>query len=201
METLTDVPHGRAALDAATLVARHPPRPRHANKRAVFELVAPPGATHDGTITVSRWPQRAVPHDVAWQKSSTVVELRRDVFTYDPPPPGRVERHLNFAHAILFVAYAGPLFAQDEVHVAEPPALASVRGACASEGDVGRGGRPQRASRQASTSITRSTGATSPTTKRRPSGEKAPHGAGISRRVSPTRQGAPRVTKSTFHAS
>ena len=127
VEPFSDLPLGRASLDAATLVARHPPRPRHANKRALFELAAPPGATHGGAVTVSRWPQRTVPHDASWWSSPTVVELREDVFTYDPAPPGRVEWHLNFAHTILFVAYAGPLFAQDEMQVAEHPALASVR--------------------------------------------------------------------------
>ncbi len=127
VEPFTDVPLGRASLDAATLLARHPPRPRHANKRAVLEIAAPPGAIHGGVVAVSRWPQRALPRDVAWWSSPTAVELREDVFTYDPPPPGRVEWHLNFAHTILFVAYAGPLFAQDEMQVAEHPALASVR--------------------------------------------------------------------------
>jgi hypothetical protein len=127
VEPITDVPLGRASLDAATLLARHPPRPRHANKRAVLEIAAPPGAVNRGTVTVSRWPQREAPRDLAWWSSPTAVELREDVFTYDPPPPGRVEWHLNFAHTLLFVAYAGPLFAQDEMQVAEHPALASVR--------------------------------------------------------------------------
>ncbi|MFO0624135.1 MAG: hypothetical protein U0325_00845 [Polyangiales bacterium] len=127
MEPFTDVPLGRASLAASTLLAQHPPRPRHANKRAVFELSAPPGAVHAGVVTVSRWPQRAAPRDLAWWTSPTAVVLREDVFTYEPPPPGRVAWHLNFAHTILFVAYAGPLFAQDEMQVAEHPALASVR--------------------------------------------------------------------------
>ncbi len=127
MDKLSAGPLGRASLDAATLFARHPPRPRHANKRAVLEIAAPPGAIHRGTVTVSRWPQRAPGRDDAWRASPTAVELREDVFTYDPPPPGCVEWHLNFAHTILFVAYPGPLFAQDEMQVAEHPALASVR--------------------------------------------------------------------------
>lgn len=110
-----------------TLLTRHPPKPRHANKRAVLEIAAPAGALHRGTVTVSRWPQRTPPPGLAWWDAPTAIEVREDVFTYDPEPPTRVAWHLNFAHTILFVAYAGPLFAQDEMQVAEHPALASVR--------------------------------------------------------------------------
>jgi hypothetical protein len=38
-----------------------------------------------------------------------------------------VEWYLNFAHHDLFVAYGGPLFAQDEMQVAEHPMLGSLR--------------------------------------------------------------------------
>ena len=124
-------PLGRATVDAAALVAKHPPRLGHRNKRAVYEKACPPGARHGGAITVSRWPQSALPSDARWTAAPTALELREDVFTYDPPTRGAarvvVEWHLNFAHTILFVAYGGPLFAQDEMQVAEHPALGSVR--------------------------------------------------------------------------
>lgn len=124
---MEETPLGRATLEAAALVAKHPPRLKHANKRAVYEKACPPGARHGGAITVSRWPQRALPADARWAVAHTSVELREDVFPYDPPRAGAVEWHLNFAHTVLFVAYGGPLFAQDEMQVAEHPALASVR--------------------------------------------------------------------------
>jgi hypothetical protein len=54
-------------------------------------------------------------------------ELRKDFFTYETPPQNRVDWHLNFSHYDLFCAYGGPLFAQDEMQVAEHPALASLR--------------------------------------------------------------------------
>ena len=38
-----------------------------------------------------------------------------------------VEWHLNFAHRQLFIAYGGPLFAQDEIQVAEHVALGALR--------------------------------------------------------------------------
>lgn len=124
-------PIGRATVDAAALVAEFPPRLGHRNKRALYEKACPPGARHGGAITVSRWPQPALPSDARWTTAPTTLELREDVFAYDPPIRGAahavVEWHLNFAHTILFVAYGGPLFAQDEMQVAEHPALGSVR--------------------------------------------------------------------------
>lgn len=38
-----------------------------------------------------------------------------------------LRRYVNFADPNMFVAYAGPLFAQDEIQVMEHPTLASVR--------------------------------------------------------------------------
>ena len=42
-------------------------------------------------------------------------------------PWASVEWHLNSARTVLFVAYGGRLFAQDEIQVTEYPALGSVR--------------------------------------------------------------------------
>jgi hypothetical protein len=55
------------------------------------------------------------------------VEGRAGFFTYDPPADGGVEWHLNFADPELFAFYGSGLFAQDEMQVAEHPALASLR--------------------------------------------------------------------------
>lgn len=59
----------------------------------------------------------------------TRFEAREDYFGYEPAPAGSraVEWYLNFADQHLFFAYGGPLFAQDEMQVAEHPALASLR--------------------------------------------------------------------------
>lgn len=43
--------------------------------------------------------------------------------------------YLNFADPHVFAYYGGPLFAQDEMQVAEHPALASVRSAMAASAD------------------------------------------------------------------
>ncbi|MDO9016139.1 MAG: hypothetical protein Q8S73_42300 [Deltaproteobacteria bacterium] len=124
-------PLGRATVDAVALVARYPPRLSHPNKRAIYEMACGAGTRHAGAITVSRWPEAPLPDDARWASASTRLELREDAFTYGPPTgdgtSAVVEWHLNFAHTILFVAYGGPLFAQDEMQVAEHPALGSVR--------------------------------------------------------------------------
>ncbi|NJM46519.1 MAG: hypothetical protein HC860_10305 [Alkalinema sp. RU_4_3] len=54
--------------------------------------------------------------------------VRSDYFGYEPvEDQQRIEWYLNFAHSDLFCAYGGSLFAQDEMQVAEHPALASLR--------------------------------------------------------------------------
>ncbi len=60
---------------------------------------------------------------------STIFEYREDMFGYEPSPEGSllVEWYVNFADEHLFCAYGGPLFAQDEMQVAEHPALGSLR--------------------------------------------------------------------------
>ncbi|MBI5542366.1 MAG: hypothetical protein HY901_00640 [Deltaproteobacteria bacterium] len=52
---------------------------------------------------------------------------RAGFFDYRPPAVECDEWHVNFADPRLFCAYSGPLLAQDELQVAEHPALAAVR--------------------------------------------------------------------------
>jgi hypothetical protein len=66
---------------------------------------------------------------------NTSLELREHYYRYDPSThAATVEWYVNFAHEQLFVAYGGPLFAQDEMQVAEHPTLACVREALLAEG-------------------------------------------------------------------
>lgn len=62
-----------------------------------------------------------------------------DAFDYAPVAPGDapcVEWHLSFANAELFCAYGGPALAQDELQVAEHPALGALREALAATNDA-----------------------------------------------------------------
>ncbi len=130
----TSICLGRASLDAASLVRDHPPRFKHPNKRLVYERVMTAGPPR-GTITYSRWAEP--PWPAALPDAEPRVTVREDVFGYEPPAEGVTAWYLNFAHTLLFVAYGGPLLAQDELQVLEHPALGSIREALAGTADPG----------------------------------------------------------------
>ncbi len=121
-------PIERLEFDTAELVREHPPAWRNANKRAVYEIACPPGAEHRGRIGYSRWEAMPLPAEVLPVQAALIV-ARPGFYDYEPilDPAGAVEWHVNFADPHLFVAYAGPLFAQDEMQVAEHPALGALR--------------------------------------------------------------------------
>lgn len=117
----------RREFAAQELVRTYPPQAHHRNKRIVYEMTCPPGATHAGTLAFSRWRPLPLPEMLVRDPGKPVFELREDFFTYDPPQDGWIDWHLNFAHYDLFSFYGGALFAQDEMQVAEHPGLASLR--------------------------------------------------------------------------
>lgn len=124
----------RFEMDAEELMRAHPPVLEHPNKRVVFEIACPPGAPARGRLSMSRWAPMALPEGIPDAAGAVVV--RPGVFDYEPfDRAGRaVEWHLNFADPYLFCAYGGPLLAQDELQVAEHPALASLREALVARG-------------------------------------------------------------------
>jgi hypothetical protein len=115
---------GRITFEAAKLQREHPPRFKHAHKRLVFER-AMASAEPRGTVTYSRWAECPLP--AVMPEAAPHVTLREDSFGYEPDELPTVAWYLNFAHTILFVAYGGPLLAQDEQQVLEHPALGSIR--------------------------------------------------------------------------
>jgi hypothetical protein len=119
----------REQLSAARLMAEHPPQLHHAGKIAIREVAWPEGTHHSGHITLSRWPTMRLPDLLRGGSPAPDIEWLPGVFDYPEPPAdgGSVQWHLNFADAEVFGFYDGPLFAQDEIQVAEHPALAAVR--------------------------------------------------------------------------
>ncbi|MFL5331372.1 MAG: hypothetical protein ACJ8C4_20990 [Gemmataceae bacterium] len=119
----------RRVFDTAKLVAEFPPRFSNPNKQAVYGIARPPQSIHSGQITFSRWAKMRLPIALEGNSGAKNYEVREDYFGYEPTPSGssKVEWYLNFAHQDLFCAYPGPLFAQDEMQVAEHPALGSLR--------------------------------------------------------------------------
>ncbi|MBL8808876.1 MAG: hypothetical protein JNM43_01755 [Planctomycetaceae bacterium] len=126
----------RLEFEAQKLVADFPPRLSDRNKQVVFGMSSPPGAIHSGAISVSRWKQMTLPEVFSRSMARPAFEMREDYFTYDAGTRDRCEWHLNFAHYDLFCAYGGRLFAQDEMQVAEHPALASLRHALLDSGSA-----------------------------------------------------------------
>lgn len=127
----------RRSFDIASLVAAHPPRLAHPNKKLVYELACPKGARHSGTLVASRWHAIPLPAELPGTEPERV--MREDVYGYEPAGPGdppRVEWYVNFADINLFVAYGSQAFAQDEMQVAEHPALGSLKEALKAAGDA-----------------------------------------------------------------
>jgi hypothetical protein len=116
------------SFPTAELVAKYPPRLDHPNKKAVYRVACPEESAFGGTLTFSRWAEMRLPAEFP-RDARTDVEARPDPFGYEPVPEGsnRVEWYVNFADRNLFFGYGGPLFAQDEMQVAEHPVLGSLR--------------------------------------------------------------------------
>jgi hypothetical protein len=128
----------RRTWEAGDLMRRRPPRIGHANKRIVYDLACPPSASHAGTIVCSRWTAGRLPNAVPMQRS-VEVDVRPGFFLY--PETTASDRpthwHVNFADQHLFYGYGMSLFAQDELQVAEHPALGAVREALLAEPEAG----------------------------------------------------------------
>jgi len=129
-------PLERLVFETQRLMADHPPVWRHRNKQTVYAIACPPGCVHRGQLVYSRWQAMTLPREVAVGAASGLVDGREDVYDYVPLPgsAGTVEWHVNFADPELFVAYSGGLLAQDEMQVAEHPALGALKEALASGG-------------------------------------------------------------------
>jgi hypothetical protein len=125
----------RRAFDAQRLASEHPPRLHDRNKKLVYDIACPPGSVYAGEIQFSRWVAVGFP-SATFEDGRPEVEVREDFFGYEPGGAGgnAVEWYLNFANFDLFSAYGGALFAQDEMQVAEHPALASLREALIADG-------------------------------------------------------------------
>jgi len=128
-------PIERRTFDAQDLVAQHPPRWRDANKRLVAEVSCPPGSTHRGALGFTRWAAMPLPPDLE-PMDDGFVKAVPGFYDYHPAqdPAGAIEWHVNFADPHLFDYCGGGLLAQDELQVAEHPALGALKEALSSAG-------------------------------------------------------------------
>ncbi len=132
---LSPQPIARHEYDTARLMAGHRPVWLHPNKQVVYEISCPPGSVHRGWIGFSRWASTSLPATVGPVPAELVL-ARPGFYDYVPvlDPAEAVEWHVNFADPDLFFGYRGPLFAQDELQVAEHPALGALREALVAAG-------------------------------------------------------------------
>ena len=121
---------------SAALMAKYLPVWGHPNKRIVFEIACPPDAVHGGRLAYSRWAAMPLPTSLELTTVTRLVRVQDGFYDYAPSLDSgeRVEWHVNFADPHLFVAYASSLFAQDEMQVAEHPALGALREALVADG-------------------------------------------------------------------
>ncbi|MFB3787554.1 MAG: hypothetical protein ACE15F_14420 [bacterium] len=125
-------PLERFQFEAARLMEEHPPRWRHPNKQAVFDVVRSAKYPFAGLIHYARWPKQTLPQTVA---AHTRFQIHPGMFTYNAHPESTsVEWHMNFADPRLFTAYGSSLLAQDELQVLEHPVLGALREALVSMG-------------------------------------------------------------------
>jgi hypothetical protein len=115
-------------FETQDLMDSHPPKLHNAKKKIVYNIACPTGSTYGSQIVFSRW--RAIPllQTLSLFQHPTELDERKGYFGYEPTKNSTcLEWYLNFAHYDLFCAYGGPLLAQDEMQVAEHPALGSLR--------------------------------------------------------------------------
>jgi hypothetical protein len=134
--TAASEPIERRDFVTSALMAEYRPAWRHPNKRIVYEIACPPGAVHGGRLAYSRWAAMPLPESLEAAAVGRLVRAVDGYYDYTPSlDPGEgIEWHVNFADPHLFVAYASSLFAQDEMQVAEHPALGALREALVTDG-------------------------------------------------------------------
>jgi len=139
-------PIERLEFEARDLMAEFPPVLRDRNKRVVFGIACPAGCIHSGHLVYSRWREMRATGSIDVAGALERLEGSEDLFDYpEASGPGEVVWNVNFADPNLFVAYGSPLFAQDEMQVAEHPALGALREAVSAQGLPAvtlEGGRP-----------------------------------------------------------
>lgn len=121
-------PFCRAEFVAAELMESFPPVWRNGNKQVVASISCPTGCEHHGTIGFTSWKTRPLADELPVNPAETLIEPRSGFFEYQPTsePETTVAWYLNFADPQLFGFYGGSLLAQDEMQVAEHPALAAL---------------------------------------------------------------------------
>ena len=126
----------RLNFNTQKMMLENRPNISNRNKLEVYRIACPKGCSHSGDIVFSRWSEKDLPETTYLSGWKTKLQIREDVFGYESTRQfGMIEWYLNFANYEIFTDYGGSLFAQDEMQVAEHPALASLREALLKKGE------------------------------------------------------------------
>lgn len=125
----------RHQWNAHVLVSECKPRFFHPNKQRLYELAFPPGKPSEGEIGYTRWAVRLLPDSFTVDRLPLVIERQPGFFDYKPSDRDDLAVwHMNFANNDAFSSWGNSLFAQDEIQVAEHPALIALRMAATKSG-------------------------------------------------------------------
>lgn len=117
----------RRNWNAHDLVTNYPPTFHHSNKQFLYELAFSKNSRALGVVGYSRWNPRQLPEQFKALSRGVSVTGTPGFFDYQPTgETGCADWHLNFASSCAFSTWATSLFAQDEMQVAEHPALMAV---------------------------------------------------------------------------
>jgi hypothetical protein len=117
----------RHTWNTSELLEMHRPRHAHPNKVLLFDLALDECSAPTGEMSLSRWPTLSLPASMGRPADPFRIEAIPGHFTYAPTDQAEtLEWHLNFSDLDAFATWRTALFAQDEIQVAEHPALASL---------------------------------------------------------------------------
>ena len=118
----------RRQWDAHELISGCKPKLFHPNKALLYEMAFASGIPSSGTIGYSRWKPRPLPESFPARASPLLIARKPGFFDYVASnQPNFADWHLNFANYDAYSTWAGSLFAQDEMQVAEHPGLMALR--------------------------------------------------------------------------
>lgn len=119
-------PLDHVPIKAEELFRVAPPVIQDRNKKVIHRMTCPPGTRHGGTIEYTRWGVMEPADEFEAFHAGPYAEVRQGFYDYQPLLPHAIAWHVNFADPYLFSGYGGPLFAQDEIMVAEHPVLGAL---------------------------------------------------------------------------
>jgi hypothetical protein len=106
----------------------YPPKLRNKNKKVVHSIACSTTSNSSNQLVFSRWGKMSLPDILSASENPIELDEIEGYFAYEPfQVSTQLEWYLNFAHSDLFCAYGDSVFAQDEMQVAEHPALGSLR--------------------------------------------------------------------------